>query len=140
MDAPVRYDARSPHRNAATAASSSAVPGAPGGHLLGDQVGDRLVDRGGGHVHDAPPPALTHSGHDRFPERHRGQHERAVRGLPLLGREAERVGAGGRAARVAHEHLDGAAERGLAIGDEVRGACEVPAVPYEPGGADLGSS
>ena len=58
-----------------------------------------------GDVQHAPEAALAHPGHDQLDQLDRRQHELAVRLLPLLAGEAERVAAG-RAAGVRDEDVD----------------------------------
>ena len=91
------------------------------------EVGDGLADRGRRDVHDPPPPALPHAGDGALDQSHRRQHEAAVGGLPLVGREGKGVGAGRRAAGVGDQDLD-RAELLLDGADEPRRALEVRAV------------
>ena len=117
---PSRASSRESVLNAPTAASrwlfESISPG----------IGSLRRDRGD--VHDAAPAALAASRDDRLDQRHRRQHEAAVRLLPLLARERERV-TQRRPARVRHEDVDraerlahGAHERGSASRSSVSAA------------------
>ena len=99
------------------------------------QRGDRLAHGHRGDGHDAPPAALAHPGQHALQEGHRGEDERAVRGLPLLAREAERVLAGRRAARVGDVDVD-RAELGLHLRDEPGHRVEVVRVERQPEAAE----
>ena len=69
------------------------------------QRDDRLAHGRRGDVQHAAPAALAHARHHALDQRHRREHERAVRGLPLLARERERL-AERRPAGVADEDVD----------------------------------
>ena len=82
------------------------------------QVRDRLAHaRRSRRSATRPKPRSRMPGMTRLDERHRAEDERAVGGLPLLAREAERVGAAGRPAGVADEDVD-RPERLLDLGDQ----------------------
>jgi hypothetical protein len=76
------------------------------------QRGDRLEHRARRDRDDATPAALAHLRQQPLEDRHRREHQRPVRRLPLLAREAERVGVRRRAAGVGDVDVD-RAERGL---------------------------
>ena len=101
------------------------------------QVRDRLAHAGARDVDHAAEAALAHARDDRLDERHRAEDERRVGRLPLLPREAERVGPAGRPAGVAHQDVDGAERLGH-LGHEDRRVVEVGRVVHVRGRAELG--
>jgi hypothetical protein len=70
------------------------------------QALDRLDGGARADGQHATPPALAHARDDAPQDRHRRDDERAVRGLPLLVGEAERVDPHRRAAGVGHVDVD----------------------------------
>ena len=82
------------------------------------------------------PAALCHPRQQPLQDRHRREDERAVRGLPLLAREAERVLVRRRAAGVGDVDVD-RAERGLDAVEQPGDRVEVAGVEHEALPADL---
>jgi hypothetical protein len=97
---------------------------------------DRLARGGRRHAHDPAEAALAHPGHHSLDHLDRSHHELAVRRLPLLAGELERVAAG-RAAGVGHEQLD-RPEVALDALEQLGRGVEVERVVHVGTGADAG--
>jgi hypothetical protein len=91
------------------------------------QARQRLARRARRHRQHAPEAAFAHPRHDPLEDEHRRDHERAVRRLPLLGRERQRVVAARGTAGVGDEHVD-RPELGLDGVDERVDGAQVRAV------------